>query len=187
MNPTGRIVRIIDNTIGKEGRYANNPHDTGGETMWGITARTARKHGYRGPMIDLPRSVAVDIYTQEYFNDPGFDRVVSVSENIAEELFDTGVNCGPRVPCVFLQRSLNTLNRSHTRAPLYPDLRPDGDIGPVTLSALETYADYRGTEGELVLLRMLNSLQGAYYVDITERRMQNEEFTYGWFLHRVVI
>jgi hypothetical protein len=45
----------------------------------------------------------------------------------------------------------------------------------------------RGSDGELVVMRMLNSLQGAYLVEITERREQNEEFTYGWFLHRVAI
>lgn len=31
--------------IGSEGGYSFNPHDPGGETMWGVTARVARSAG----------------------------------------------------------------------------------------------------------------------------------------------
>jgi hypothetical protein len=36
------------------------------------------------------------------------------------------------------------------------------------------------------MLRALNSLQGARYIDIGESRPANEDFMFGWFLHRVV-
>lgn len=29
--------KAFTHTLGLEGKYSNNPHDTGGETMWGIT------------------------------------------------------------------------------------------------------------------------------------------------------
>jgi hypothetical protein len=35
------------------------------------------------------------------------------------------------------------------------------------------------------MLRALNALQGARYIDIAEGRPSQEAFTYGWFLHRV--
>lgn len=181
------VLKIIDATIGREGRYANNPHDRGGETIWGITVETARRNKYFGAMKDMPRDVAVAIYFNEYFVLPGFDKVRLLSEKICEELFDTGVMSGPSVPIRFLQRALNVLNRTHKDVPLFQDLVVDGKLGAVTNTALKAVLDSRGADGELVVLRMLNALQGAYLIEITERREQNEEFTYGWFLHRVVI
>lgn len=180
------VAAAIERTIGKEGRYSNNPHDTGGETMWGITASVARRWGYHGPMRDLPRTTAVRIYTQEYFLGPRFDEVAKTTHAVAEELFDTGVNMGQRTATRFLQRSLNVLNKSHDK-PLFPDLEPDGQLGKETLSALDTFLQSRGKEGEVVLLTMLNSLQGTRYIELCEARVQNEEFVYGWFRHRVVI
>jgi hypothetical protein len=38
------IDSLIDGVIGREGGYSNNPNDSGGETMWGVTiARGSRK------------------------------------------------------------------------------------------------------------------------------------------------
>ena len=181
------IESIIDATIGKEGGYVNNPNDAGGETKWGITVAVARQYNYFGRMVDMPRDVAVRIYKEAYFLEPGFDRILALSPSIADEMFDTGVNCGVSVPTKFLQRSLNVLNKSHTPKPLFDDLVVDGKLGNKTFAALAAFLALRGAQGELVLLRMLNALQGAYYIEITERREKNEEFVFGWFLHRVVI
>lgn len=180
------ITEAIESTIGKEGKYSNNPHDAGGETMWGITIAVARKNGYTGPMRDMPRSTAVDIYRREYFIKPGFEAVASVSTAIAEELFDTGVNMGVSVPSTFLQRCLNTLNQSHKQM-LFEELTVDGMLGAKSVSALAKFIKLRGKEGEVVLLTMLNALQGARYIELAEKREQNEEFIYGWFRARVVI
>ena len=181
------IDSIIDATIGKEGGYVNNPNDAGGETKWGITVAVARQYNYFGRMVDLPRETAVRIYKEAYFIEPGFDKILTLSPSIADEMFDTGVNCGVSVPAKFLQRSLNVLNRSHSAKPMFDDLTVDGKLGPKTYAALAALLALRGAQGEVVLLRMLNALQGAYYIEITERREKNEDFTFGWFLHRVVI
>lgn len=181
------VYDAIERTIGKEGKYSDNPNDTGGKTMWGITEAVARKNGYKGDMRDLPRSTAIAIYANEYFVAPRFVDVVPLSAAIAEELFDTGVNMGTSIPGQFLQRSLNVLNMSHKAAPLFEELEVDGKIGPATLRALTAYLKIRGKDGELVLLTMLNSLQGARYIELCERREANEEFVYGWFRNRVVI
>lgn len=181
------VLKIIHGLLGREGGYVNNPHDRGGETIWGITVETARRNKYMGSMRDMPREVAVGIYYNEYFVVPGFNKVQDYSSAICEELFDTGVLSGPSVAVRFLQRSLNLLNRTHTDTPFFKDLVVDGALGNASLSALRIILEKRGSDGELVLLRMLNCLQGAYFVEITERREQNEEFTYGWFLHRVEI
>ena len=181
MNPVDVAIEV---TIGKEGKYSNNPKDSGGETMWGITAATASKHGYQGPMKDLPRNLAVQIYRQEYFINPGFADVFVLSKSLGTELFDSGVNLGPKLAAVWFQRSLNVLNRE---GKLYPDIKIDGDIGSQSLAALSSYLNHRGNQGELVLLRMLNCLQGAKYFSLAESRAKDEEFIFGWFLNRVVI
>jgi len=172
----------IEITIGKEGKYSNHPSDSGGETMWGITWKVAKKHGYDGPMKDLPRDEAKRIYRAEYFMEPGFDKVLPHSATIAKELFDTGVNIGPKQPCYWLQQCLNRLN---LKGKLYADLKVDGAIGPNTIKALDSYLKHRGGQGELVLYRMLNCCQGSYYNQLVDKREKDEDFIFGWYLHRV--
>lgn len=176
------IDAMIETLVGKEGGYSNHPSDTGGETMWGITVAVARANGYRGPMRSMPRDTAKDIYRRKYFVLPGFDRVAEQSAAVAEELFDTGVNMGPSVASTFLQRLLNGLNRQGKD---YADIGVDGDIGPATLRALKAYLGKRGKDGEKVLLKGLNALQGARYVALAEGRSANEEFLHGWLLNRL--
>jgi lysozyme family protein len=176
------IEGIIDATIGKEGGYSDHPADRGGPTRWGITQAVARKHGYYGDMRVLPRDTAVTIYRGEYFEKPGFMGVAALSPAIAEELFDTGVNMGPAVPSMMLQRLLNALNRGGAD---YPDLAVDGKIGPGTIAALRAYLKVRGAEGEAVLLKALNCLQGERYVDLAEKRPANEAFLFGWIRTRI--
>jgi lysozyme family protein len=176
------IQQIIEGVIEREKGYSNNPNDTGGETMWGITIATARRNDYTGPMRELTRDQAAAIYVREYVTAPGFGRIAAININIAEELVDSGVNCGPARPGKWLQRVLNLLNR---QGKLFPDLAVDGALGPATLAALQSVLGQRGIDGEKVILRALNCLQGAYYMEITENRAANEEFFFGWMLNRV--
>jgi lysozyme family protein len=64
----------------REGGYSNNPNDSGGETMWGVTDRVARANGYAGPMKDMPREVAKNIYFASYVQKPGFASIMPLSE-----------------------------------------------------------------------------------------------------------
>lgn len=178
------VQDIIEGVIGKEGRHSNNPLDAGGETMWGITIGTARIYGYTGPMRDMPRDVAAKIYLDLYVIKPGFHKIITHNYRIGEELVDSGVNCGPALPARWLQRTLNLLNR---QAKLFPDLVIDGQLGPATERALLYVLAARGADGEKIILRALNCLQGAHYFDITEKRAANEEFFAGWLLNRVEI
>lgn len=168
-------------TNGLEGKYSNNPKDAGGETMWGITARLARRYGYGDAMINLPLSEAHRIAKAEFWDALNLDQVVLISYPIAEEMYDTRFNTGQ----CFLQRCLNRFNRGQK---LYPDIKEDGNIGPKTVECLRAYMTMRGGHAERVMLRALNSLQGAYYFDISDGPKEaNEEFIYGWFDNRVEI
>lgn len=178
------IPQILNEIVAVEGGYVNHADDLGGPTIFGITERVARKHGYRGRMQDMTRDQAKVIYLGEFIRDPGFEEVHRVSPDIAAELIDTGVNMGPPHPCLFLQRCLNAFN---DKGRLYQDIRVDGDVGPGTIAALKAYLAKRDGRAVAVMLKALNSLQGARYVDVTEARAANESFTYGWFANRVAI
>ena len=176
------IDTLIENVIGREGGYSNHPSDRGGATMWGITERVARKHGYKGDMRALPRATAVAIYRQDYAIDTGFAAVARINAAVGEELFDTGVNMGPALPSLWFQESLNIFN---LQGRLYPDIKEDGDIGPKTLATFQTYLNVRGPDAEQVMLRALNSSQGERYEMLARSRPANEDFVFGWFRNRV--
>lgn len=175
---------VYDTTAVFEGGYSDNPKDKGGPTMYGITEQVARANGYTGDMKDLPKSTAEQIAKTQYWDIMRLDDIDKMSPDIAQEMYDTGLNCGVGNAGKFLQRALNVFNREQQ---LYKDLTVDGVVGPVTVSNLRSYLQARGVDGVTVMTRALNSLQGSYYVDITEKREANEEFTFGWFLNRVTI
>ncbi|HKU92302.1 MAG TPA: glycosyl hydrolase 108 family protein [Sphingomicrobium sp.] len=177
------VDRMIDELIEREGGFVNHPADKGGPTCFGITEAVARANGYVGPMRLLPREEAADIYKRLYWLRPRFDEISTRSQRLAAELFDSGVNMGPAVAATFLQRALTALNRGGED---YPDLTPDGRIGPMTLFALDAFLASRGKiSGETVLLRALEALQGERYLRLAERRPANKAFLYGWLANRI--
>lgn len=177
-----KIDAYIDSLLQREGGYVDHPADRGGPTNWGITERVARAFGYHGRMQDMPRSVARQIYREQYWEQPRFHLVDEHSAAVAEELLDTGVNMGPGVAARFLQRALNVLNAEGKH---YPDVVVDGNIGRLTIAALRAYLSARGKDGHVVLLRALNAQQGARYIELAEQRPSQEAFVHGWLLHRV--
>lgn len=180
----GSVNQMIAALIGREGEYSNHPSDAGKETMWGITAAVARANGYKALMCLMPRETAETIYRNEYFIKPGFDKVYALSQRIAEEMFDTGVNMGVSLPAPWLQRILNALN-NHGKD--YPDIAVDGKIGPATIASLRSFLNRRGDKGETAIVRALNCQQGVRYLDITESREANEDFYFGWLMNRIEV
>lgn len=168
--------------VKREGGYSNHPADRGGPTMYGITEQRARAHGFSGDMRELPIETAKAIYRTDYWARPGFYDVSLRSEAVADELFDTGVNMGPKTAATFLQVALNVLNRG---AVDYPDVPADGDIGPLTLHALDGFRAKRGAAGETVLLKALDCLQGERYIAIALKDPKQEAFVFGWLANRV--
>ena len=165
-----------------EGGYSDDARDLGGKTNWGITEAVARNNDYTGDMKDLRKDEAKRIYKSQYWDIQRLDDVADLSGAVAHELFDTGVNMGVKRAGEFLQRSLNALNNGGR---LYPDLEVDGMIGPASVAALRKYIGARGSEGITILMRALNCLQGARYIELAEAREQNEAFLYGWLRTRV--
>lgn len=174
--------KIIKEVISVEGGYVNDPSDSGGETKFGITKKVAASHGFY-VVNDLTQGDAFEIYEADYWHPLILDEVLKIaSEDIAAELFDTGVNTGPSRAVKFLQRSLNSLNNGGS---LYPDISVDGGMGAQTLGALRGYFAKRGQRGAKTLYNVLNSMQSMFYVELSERRPKDERFNHGWQANRV--
>ncbi|MBV7256617.1 hypothetical protein KCG44_07445 [Pacificimonas sp. WHA3] len=179
---TRPIDCLLDELIEREGGFVAHPDDRGGPTKYGITRQTARAHGYEGAMADFPRALALEIYTQRYWEGPRFHEVAKIAPHVAEELFDTGVNMGPATATLFLQRALNALNRKGRD---WADVDLTRRVDDATRGALSAFLRKRGTRGETVLVRALDALQGARYIELAEGRPANESFVYGWLANRL--
>jgi lysozyme family protein len=92
-------------------------------------------------------------------------------QKICVEMFDTGVNMGTGVAAVFLQDSLNITNNN---AKLYQDLKVDGKIGHVTVGLMNKHP--RTAD----VLKTLNIMQGARYIEICKRNPKQEKFYRSW-------
>jgi lysozyme family protein len=177
--------------LAREGgeKYTNHPSDRGGPTKWGVTAAKLGEYRRLGRAATpaevqaLTRDEAASIYRNDYWLRPGYALIEPLSERIAEELLDTGVNMGVGVPGRWLQRALNALNRQGRD---YRDIAVDNAIGNGTRDALAALIRTRGKAGaEDAVLKLLNGLQAARYLELSEKRQPNEDFMYGWLANRV--
>ncbi len=167
-----------------EGGYSNNPADAGGETYKGIARnRQSRWKGWK--IVDQLRRQANfpknldgnqelqglvhEMYKKEYWDSMKLDDVKD--QPIANEMFDTGVNMGIGRAGIFLQRVLNVANKGEK---LYPNLKVDGQVGKVTVAALNSHPQQRN------ILAALNALKGAQYITICENNPSQEVFFNGW-------
>ncbi|KAB0593770.1 glycoside hydrolase family 108 protein [Cupriavidus gilardii] len=110
--------QAFDLLMGHEGGYSDHPSDPGGETMWGVTARVARLHGYYGPMRQLPRETAKAIAKAAYWNAVRADELPAA---VRFDTFDTAYNSGVKQAVKLLQRAAAS--------------QDDGVLGPKTLAA----------------------------------------------------
>lgn len=163
------VKAMIDSIIKTEAGYVNDPADSGGETCWGITIAVARAHGYIGRMQDLPKEFAFYIYLSSYYLKPGFYRVAKFSDAMAHELTDTGVNMGQSIAVGFLASVLGEPS---------PGSKVDNALAAAVSSAVGFYGD--GT-----ITALLNCLQGARYVSLSNKNTKNRRFTFGWLANRV--
>ena len=173
------ILAIILGVLSLEGGYVNHPSDPGGETNWGITKQTAKEHGYVGPMVNLPRETAIDIYAESYVYKPNFSAVIEISEPVGTKLVDAGVNVGHSRSSRWYQQALNSFSRGCKD---YPCISVDGRIGPGTLSAHRSLKSKRGNALSCkLLIRSLDAQQGSHYLSLHAL----QEFNVGWFSHRI--
>jgi len=183
--------KAFKDLIHVEGGYVNHPNDPGKETYKGVS-RVYHPNWLGWSIIDkhkphslFPRILEIDdslknlvknFYKIEYWDSVLGDKVSEIESPIASELFDTAVNMGPERAVIFLQRALNVLNTKNTTV-LYNDVSKDGDLGPITLEALQKCCE--NNRGYSLLIYM-NVLQGARYIENAEKNRKKEVFIAGW-------
>lgn len=112
MNFERAVLFILD----EEGGYANDPHDAGGETKFGISNRAY-------PDLDiknLSASDAVRIYQRDYWARLRCDEL---PRGLNLLVFDAAVNQGQPAAAMMLQQAAG--------------VKADGIVGPITLKAAQ--------------------------------------------------
>ncbi len=167
------ILAIATGVFVVEGGYSNNPADPGGETNYGVTVAVARSQGYGGPMREMPKETAQQIYIGSYVEGPGFHRVVAISPAVGEKLVDAGVNAGTGRSARWFQRALNQLSRGGAD---FPEVAVDGQIGAQTLAAYRALEGKRGrVKACELVLKLLDAQQGTHYMSLNQ-----PTFIVGW-------
>lgn len=172
------VLAIVAGVFAVEGGYVNNPADPGGETNHGVTVQVAREGGYIGPMRDLPKETAQQIYVEKYVEGPGFHRVITMSPAVGEKLVDAGVNAGAGRSARWFQQSLNHLSRGGVDFPL---VVVDGQVGERSLAAYQALERKRGrVKACELILKLLDAQQGAHYMSLNKPM-----FIVGWTDNRL--
>lgn len=180
---TAGVMAVLALLLGVEGGYVNHPSDPGGETNHGVTKAVAREAGYTGPMRDLPQERAAQILADRYIMGPGFGPLIEISQPVAIEAIDAGVNTGPAQPSRWFQLALNSLNRGGRD---YADIAVDGKVGAGTIAAYRQLQRARGTaEACRLTVKLLDAQQAVYYLTLTRQDGKFEDFMPGWIINRV--
>ncbi len=174
-------------TLSHEGGYSNDSDDVGGETYKGIARRY---HPSWNGWIIIDCYKTRDDFPNTAYNDIALDDEVKkfykvnywdvnlldscTSQNVSNEMFDTGVNMGTGRAGKFLQQALNLLNKNGR---IYADIVEDGNVGRNTIRALNACLAYRGDE---YLYKILNILQGQHYINYMTKSPIQEKYAYGW-------
>jgi lysozyme family protein len=160
------FVHALAFVLAREGGYADDPTDPGGETNYGITQGTySAYYASRGlappahTVRDIPMDDVVAIYWRNYWQDGHCAQFAAARPRLALAHFDGAVNMGIIQAARCLQRALGVI--------------VDGAIGPDTLRAIET-ADEPATIERLLVER------ARVYREIVAHRPASRRFLSGW-------
>lgn len=144
----------VDLILKLEGGYVNDPHDSGGETKFGISKKSYPNEDIRNMTIVR----AKEIYRSDYWNPTGA-RVEDVATKLATAIFDSAVNQGVRWASQALQGILH--------------VRQDGVIGPMTRAALQEAIN---AHGENWVVTQFMAQRMLRYTQLT----QWPRYGFGW-------
>lgn len=154
--------RAVERVLEHEGGYVDDPLDRGGETNFGITARTLRDArdsrivGREATVATLTREQAIEIYRAMYWRRAGCDRLPGP---LAVVVFDFAVNSGPATAVKALQRVLR--------------VDDDGVLGEQTAAAARRTGER--TVAQLCRARL------ELMADLIARAPEQKRFRGGWF------
>ena len=162
-------------TMQAEGGYSNNPADTGGETFKGVS-RNNNPNWSGWAIIDAIKATnppnlnmalnqdsdllqkIMDFYQVNYWD---VNRTGEINnQQIANQVFDTAVNCGTGTAAKFLQEAAG--------------VTADRLIGSITLTTVNA-ADPQALYNQFIGYRK------QYYLDIIIRSPSQAQFEHSWF------
>lgn len=165
MNSDANFGIIMANVFVHEGGFADDPHDSGGATKFGITQNTLSK--WRGKMVyrddvkALTKKEASMIYKSEYYEKPKINLLPVPLQGV---VLDTAINSGPKRSIRMLQRSINDLGGA---------LAVDGYIGPKTLEACENHSMKN-------IINIFCNRRIDFYNRIVRSNPSQKRFIKGW-------
>lgn len=160
------IAKALKFTLQWEGGFSDNPHDSGGATMKGITQRVfdsylAMHHRPHAPVRAISDSEVSDIYESQYWK---LCKCDMLPEELAIVVFDTAVNTGCSRAIKILQATL--------------DINADGIIGGGTLGAV---ADFCKSDAEIAFLAdSYLTKRENFYRNLVTLKPGNQGFLKGW-------
>jgi len=125
-----KVRELLRRCLGHEGGYWDDP--VGGPTKWGVSQRSYPHLNIKNLTIDQ----AGAIYIADYIIPMNLDRF---PRGLAFQLFDFGVNSGPKTAIKQLQQALG--------------LKDDGIVGPITRAKIDDTSD-----SDLVMLILAERL-----------------------------
>lgn len=158
---------FIGELLETEGKYVNDPSDSGGETNYGITVAVARAEGYKGAMKDMPVSFAEKVYKKSYWDPLHLDEFKS--QPLAEVLCDMAVNTGVAKAKEVLQKMINYMTTNN--------IAVDRVIGRETLSRI-SQIDTKNEE-ELAIL-LVGAMFARHHLECMDKAEKNEKYGLGW-------
>lgn len=166
---TKNFEKIIEGVRRYEGGYVNHPNDRGGATNMGITKPFYAKYlGVPSSLIttqmikDLTWPEAKMMYYKNIWLENGLDKL---PEFLQEVMMNYIVISGPARAIPHLQR--------------FVGVRPDGEIGPNTLKAIQNKVKTYPSE-RLFLNAFIHDIM-RFFIGIVQSRASQRVFLKGWF------
>lgn len=199
--PASNFIMCFYQVLGHEGVYDNDPNDTGGETVFGVSRNNfpnwegwAIVDRYKlqystssSTFIDALNSDAKLSALKEQWYKTNFWDVFELDNlndfSLAYEIFDQSVNLGVGRTTQFIQMACNALNYNYVFG---SDLSVDNAIGPMTRRRLADIGN--NPQYTDVLRKALDGLQTYHYVNLGKDqsgRSNYRKYMRGWLGSRV--
>ena len=165
---SGHFSKAVEFTLQWEGGYSNEQHDSGGETMFGVTKNNHPELWNDGPPT---KDQAKQLYYRDYWNHRRVQAGSIEYLHTAVYLFDCAVNHGPVRAAQMLQKACNRTGKNIT---------VDGWVGSKTRDAI-FWTPPKKMINNFVLERV------ETYAGLVNHNRKLDKFLLGWINRAISI
>ena len=184
-----RFSVAIKPLLEKEGGFVNDPDDSGGMTMMGITRRwfpddpiwqvidpILDKGGDPNDAMDQLRPHVKEFYRREFWDKAN---CAHLPPGLDVQHFDFVVNAGKAAT-----KALQSIANTFCQDVLGGLIDEDGLRGPTTTKAAKALGNL-DEDWYRVLVAAYKCLQGMHYINLCKAKPSQKKFIRGWLLHRL--